>query len=54
MDDDLKWIDLHFFEEPEEAAALKSLIAAFPACREDVRRLLEEMPSEKPADPFKH
>jgi hypothetical protein len=40
MDYDLTWIELHYGADPEEAAALRRLVAAFPDCRSEVELLL--------------
>jgi hypothetical protein len=42
MDDAQALIELHFVGEPEEAAALRRIVAAVPACRSAVLQLLAD------------
>lgn len=42
MEDAQALIELHFADEPEEAAALRRIVAAVPACRSAVLQLLAE------------
>jgi hypothetical protein len=42
MDDDLSWIELHYGDDPEEAAALRRIIAAFPARSSEISKFLSD------------